>query len=61
MKVIWMKVTTDEYELPVAVAGSVYELANLLHVSESYIKSAWCNYKKGKRQTCPFRRVEVEE
>ena len=56
-----MKVTTDEYELPVAVAGSVYELANLLHVSESYIKSAWCNYKKGKRQTCPFRRVEVEE
>lgn len=44
---IWMRVTADEYELPIAVASSARELADMLGVTENNIQSQWCKIKSG--------------
>ena len=53
---IYMQVTSDEYELPVAVADSVKKLAKLAGVNEKTIHSSISHMKSGRN-----RRVEVED
>lgn len=49
--IIWMKVTNDEYELPVAVANSRAELARKLGLKPNSISTAIHRAKKtGHRQ-----------
>lgn len=45
-KVIWMAVTPDKYELPVAVADSAIELGKKLGVSKNTIYSCISHAKK---------------
>ena len=57
--VLWMCTTPDALELPVAVAGSVKELARMLGVSaESIYSAVWQAEKRGGR--CAYRRVVLE-
>lgn len=58
--VIWLKVTHDKYELPIAVADSAKELAELTGCSENNIHSSRSHSKMDGRWT-PYRRVEIEE
>ena len=59
-KVLYMKVTKDEYELPMAVADSVPELAEMVGVKTSTIFGfMWYCKKSGKK--CPYIKVEVED
>lgn len=44
--VIWMAVTPDKYELPVAVADSAKELGMLLGKTANAIHSSMCNARK---------------
>jgi hypothetical protein len=64
-KDLWMKVTSDEYELPVAVADSVGQLAKLCGVSVNTIYTSMSHAKhqyRGHKSTCYIRvRVEVDE
>ena len=54
--VLWICTTSDALELPVAVAGSVKELAQMLNVSTETIYSAiWKADKRGGK--CIYRRV----
>lgn len=48
---VWMKVTNDKYELPVAIADSSEELAKMVGVKTgNNIRRTMCMYKKlGKR------------
>ena len=49
--IIWMKVTNDEYELPVAIADSRSELARKLGIKPNTIATAIHRAKKtGHRQ-----------
>ena len=57
---IFMLITTDRYELPVAVADTVKELAFLIGVSENNIRSAMSKAKK-RGTRCRYVRVVVEE
>lgn len=52
---IWMEVTQDEYELPVAVAGSLNALARILGVTPSAISHGVKKF--GSRSK--YRKVEV--
>ena len=56
---IYMQVTSDKYELPVAVADSVKELAEHEHITISAIYSAISNYEHGRLKTTRFRRVRI--
>ena len=58
---IWMKVTKDEYELPVAVADSPMELARILGISSNTINSSISHVKTGKIKTSVFKKVEVDD
>lgn len=57
---VWLKVTPDRYELPVAVADTGKELARICGVSENNVYSTMTKARKlGHR--CKYIRVEVEE
>lgn len=45
-EVIWMAVTPDKYELPVAVADSAEELGKKLGKTANAIYSSICNARK---------------
>ena len=60
MKVLWMKITKDEYELPVAVAETAAELARMLNVSVDTIYSA-TSRRRNRGDKTAFVKVEVEE
>lgn len=57
---IWIKVELDEYELPVAVAGSAAELARICGEKETTIRAGAFHYA-GQGRKSPFRRVVIEE
>lgn len=57
---VWMEVTTDELSLPVAVAGSKYELAKMCGVKTTAIEQGISQFKRGIRKE-KYVRVEVED
>ena len=58
---VWLKVTTDKYELPVAVADSAAELASLVGVKECNIYSSISHVKHGTFGSTPYRKVVIED
>ena len=53
-KKIWMKVSMDEYELPVTVADTAAELAELCHITVGSIYSQMSRVRHGKLASCPY-------
>lgn len=56
---VWLNVTMDEYELPVAVADTAAQLAQILGTTEMTILSSISHAKHDGRKT-PYRKVRVE-
>lgn len=52
---LYLKTTTDDLELPIAVAGSAEELARMLHTTKGSVKSAISHHYAG------WHKVIVEE
>lgn len=62
-KYVYVKVTSDEYELPIFVADSVKELAQMCGTSVNSILSYMSHYKN-KTSTvtaCPYRKIYFDE
>ena len=57
---VYMLVTNDIYELPLAVADSVPELAEILHIPQNRIYSAMSK-AKAKKQKSMYIKVEFKE
>ena len=57
---LYMKVTKDGYEHPIAIAESVTLLARQLGISKSTVTSAMSKQRKG-LYDCYYRVVEVED
>lgn len=58
---IWMEVTKDRYELPITVADSAKELAEMIGVKPQSIWQHESRASQGKLKRQRFVRVEVEE
>ena len=58
--VVYMKVTTDKYELPVAIADSVKELAEKVGVKACSIYSNMSHYKNGAINKSPYVKVVID-
>jgi len=58
---LYLKVTRDKYELPVAVADTQAELARMCGVSPSSIASALCLMRQGVYKRPIYREVEVDD
>lgn len=55
---VWLKVTNDRYELPVAVADSGKELARICGVSENNVYNAMTQARR-RGWRCQYVRVEI--
>lgn len=60
-KKIWMEVTQDKYELPVAIADTAKELAEIVGTTTNNIVSQCSHYRKGRLKSSRFRMIEIEE
>ncbi len=60
MITLWMKVTHDKYELPVAVADTAGQLALMVGCSVNAIHSGISNARRGGYR-CQYVKVEIEE
>jgi hypothetical protein len=58
---LYMKVTSDKYELPLAVAKSVTELAKACGVTRNTIWQQMWMQRTGKVKHCCYHCVEVED
>lgn len=58
--ILYIEVSKDEYELPLAVADTIKELAKLRHISESTIFYNMSCEKKGTRKS-RFKKIVVED
>ena len=57
---LYIKVTSDEYELPLAVGDTVRELANMLGVKSDSIYSQM-SHSKHNGYFCSYQKVEVDD
>lgn len=58
---VYMKVTRDKFELPVAIADSPKELAKMVGSTANTINSAVNKYERGVHKTSKYIRVKIEE
>lgn len=58
---IWMLVTRDKYEFPVAMAESAGKLAQILGVDRNSILAQVNRVKRGKRKRSRYVCVEIDE
>lgn len=58
---LYLKVTKDRYELPLAVADSPRELAKMIGVSRDTINTALSKVKAGEVRNSTYKIVEVED
>jgi len=61
VRIVWMMVSKDKFELPEAIADSAGELARIVGISEDTIYSTVSHMKAGRLKSGRFRRVEIEE
>ncbi len=58
---IWMKVTNDEFSLPLAIADSASELAQMCGADKNVIQSTAAHHRKGRLKNPSYIYVIVEE
>lgn len=58
---VYMKVTRDEYELPLAIADTPAELAEMTGASKNTIFSNIAHQKDGTIRNGSFKAVEIDE
>lgn len=60
-RVLWLEVTQDEYELPLAVADTSAQLAEMCGTSQNYVCSSASHYNAGRLKKTRFRSVPYYE
>lgn len=60
-KHLWMAVTPDEYELPLAVEDTARELGNRFNVDANVVMSCVKKERTGKNTGRKFIKVEIRE
>lgn len=60
-RTVYMKVTDDEYELPVAIANTMKELAQILGVKKDTISGYISRYNRGLASHSAYRKVEIDD
>ena len=58
-KQLYLKVTNDKYELPLAVGDSVIDLARLLNMKRSSLESVFSKVRHGSKSHRMYKIVEV--
>lgn len=59
-KTVWMKVSSDKYELPEVIADSAVELAKMLNVSANSISSS-IQHARVRGSRTVYKKVMIDE
>lgn len=59
--VLYMKVTRDKYELPLAVADSIAELGRILGIENTNKIASAISHSKHGRMNSTYKRVVIDE
>lgn len=59
--VLWIAITADKYELPLIVADTPEELAQLAGVAVGSVRSCYSRYKNGRRKKSRYICVEIPD
>ena len=58
---LWIKVSNDKYELPLAVGDTAQELANLCGTTKNAIITSRYHFKVGDVKFTPYRKVRISD
>lgn len=58
---VWMQISKDKYELPIFVAETAQELADICGVSVNTVQSAVCRNEHGEYEKSQYIKVRVED
>lgn len=58
---LWMMVTEDKYELPLAVADSASELARIAGCKPNNVSSCASKFKHRNQKQSKFYKIEIDE
>lgn len=58
--ILWLKVTHDEYELPLMIADSLSDMAKRVGTSRNSVASSYSHFIHGGPWS-PYRKVVIEE
>ena len=58
---VYIHVTRDKYELPLAIADSPSELARIIGVNRKTINSTLTLFRQGKYKSPQYQEVEIDE
>ncbi len=58
---LYLAVTPDRYELPIAVFDSVDEISNWANTSKNNVLTSICEDRRNLKNNCKFRRVIIDE
>ena len=61
MSNVWMMISKDKYELPIAVADTASELAKIVGKTKNHIQSEVSHYEHGRLKRPRFVRVRLED
>lgn len=61
MKKLYLCVTEDKYEFPIAIADTPAELSKMVGASRSSILACLCRLRSGDYHFSRYREVEVED
>lgn len=61
MNKLWMRVTRDIFQLPLAVADTAQELARLCGTTTAVIYSQVSQVRSGRLKSCPWVCVHLDE
>ena len=58
---VWLMISDDKYELPLAVADTAVDLARMVGTTANAIRSSFDHYKHGATKSSRFRKVEIDD
>ena len=61
IRTVYMEITTDKYQLPIAIADSVAELAKMRGIKPATISSNIYHFNCGKVNKSKYIKVEIKD
>ena len=58
---LYMAVTADKYELPIAVCSNIHDLARIFGIKPQSVSESISRKRPGKKTGVKFIRIEVDE
>lgn len=56
---VWVAYDSSRARLPVAIAATADDLAEIMGVTRNAVESTWCSYRRGRLKTTKYAKVYI--